>query len=79
MLAKRLMIEAARRMAQNPEVRRIASEAAEAAYRKAAPKVGNAGRHVAETFRETSADGSPLADPVGFAKRFRQRLMPPES
>ena len=78
MLARRLLLEAARRLAENPEVRRKATDVAATAYRKGAPKVENAGRHVAETFRETASEVSVLDDPVRFAKRFRNRLLPPE-
>lgn len=78
MIGRRLLMLAARRLAENPEVRAKAAEAAGTAYRKAAPKVENASRHVAETFREARAEADPLDDPVGFAKRFRKRLLPPE-
>ncbi len=78
MVLRRLLFEAARRLAENPEVRRKAADTVETAYRKAAPKVENAGRHVAETLKETAAEGSALDDPVGFARRFGKRLLPPE-
>lgn len=78
MIVRRLLMEAARRLAQNPEVRQKATDAAGTAYRAAAPKVENAGRHISESFRETTGEGSVMDDPVGFAKRFKKRLLPPE-
>jgi hypothetical protein len=78
MLVRKLLFEAARRLAQNPEIRQKATDAASTAYRHAAPKVENAGRHISESFRETAGEGSVLDDPVGFAKRFKKRLLPPE-
>lgn len=77
-LLRRLLLEAGRRAAQNPEVRRNAARAVGEVYGKVAPKIENAGRHVLETARETSAEVRPSKDPLGFARRFRDRLLPPE-
>lgn len=90
MIARRLLMAAAKRLAENPEVRRKAGEVAETAYqtakpkvedayRRTRPKVENAGRHVAESWQETKGEGEFLDDPIGFAKRFRNRLLPPEN
>ncbi len=78
MIGRRLLMLAARRLAEDPRVRQKAAETAEAAWNSTAPKVENAGRHVAETFRETREEVDLLDDPVGFARRFRSRLLPPE-
>ena len=78
MFMRRLVLGAARRLAADPEIRRKAAVVAGTAYRKAAPKLENAGRHVAESLKETTAEGSALDDPLGFAKRFHKRLLPPE-
>ena len=78
MIGRRLLLMAARRLAQDPRVRQKAAETAEAAWSTTAPKVENAGRHVAETFRETREELDPLDDPLGFARRFRARLLPPD-
>lgn len=77
-LLRRLLLEAGRRAAQDPEVRRTAARVAGEVYGKVAPKVESAGRHVVETARETAAEGRFADDPVGFARRFRDRLLPPE-
>ena len=77
-LIGRLMMEAARRAAANPEVREKAARVAEEAYRVAKPKVENVGRHIAESFRETKGEANLSDDPIGFAKRFKNRLLPPE-
>lgn len=77
-LLRRLLIEAGRRAAQNPELRRGAARMAGELYGKVAPRIENAGRHVVETARETSAEIRPGDDPLGFARRFRDRLLPPE-
>ncbi|GHD61508.1 hypothetical protein GCM10017083_48930 [Thalassobaculum fulvum] len=77
-LLRRLIFEAGRRAAQNPEVRRTAARVAGEVYGKVAPRVENAGRHVLESARETSAEGRLTDDPIGFARRFRDRLLPPE-
>lgn len=76
-ILRRLLLEAGRRAAANPEVRRTAARVAGEMYGKVAPKVENAGRHVAESARETAAEGRFTDDPVGFARRFRNRLLPP--
>ena len=78
MILRRLFLEGARRLAANPALRRKAVDTAETVYRRAAPKVENAGRHLAESFRDTEAEGNPLDDPIGFAKRFKNKLLPPE-
>jgi hypothetical protein len=77
-LITRMLAEAARRVAQDPQIRAKATEVAEEAVRVARPKVENASRHIIETARETSVDGSFTDDPIGYAKRFRNRLLPPE-
>lgn len=77
-LLRRLLIEAGRRAAANPELRRGAARVAGEVYGKVAPRIENAGRHVVETARETSAEVRPTEDPLGFARRFRDRLLPPE-
>lgn len=77
-LLRRLLMEAGRRAAQNPELRRGAARIAGEVYGKVAPTVENAGRHVVETARRTSAEGRVTDDPLGFARRFRDKLLPPE-
>ena len=77
MIGRRLLFMAARRLAEDPKVRRKAAETAETAWSKTAPKVENAGRHVAETFRDTRAEVDLLDDPLNFARRFRRKLLPP--
>lgn len=77
-LLTRLLTEAARRAAQDPRVRAKATEVAAEAARRARPKIENAGRHIVETARETSTDGSFADDPIGYARRFRDKLLPPE-
>jgi len=74
----RLLLEAGRRAAQNPEVRRTAARVAGEVYGKVAPKVENAGRHMLETAKETASEGRFSDDPVGYARRFRDRLLPPD-
>ena len=78
MIARRLILAAARRLASDPELRRQASKAARTLYRKAAPTAVSASRHVTNSFRETRAEANPLDDPVGFAKRLKRKLLPPE-
>lgn len=77
-ILRRLLFEAGRRAAQNPEVRRTAARVAGEVYGKVAPRVENAGRHVLESTRETAAEGRLSDDPLGFARRLRSRLLPPE-
>lgn len=77
-ILSRLLLEAGRRAAQNPELRRTAARVAGEMYGKVAPKVENAGRHVLESARETVAEGRLADDPLGFARRLRDRLLPPE-
>lgn len=77
-LLRRLLMEAGRRAAQNPELRRSAARVAGELYGKVAPTLESAGRHVVETARETSAEIRPGDDPLGFARRFRDRLLPPD-
>lgn len=77
-LLTRLMTEAARRAAQDPRVRAKATEIASEAARRARPTIENAGRHIVETARDASADGSFSDDPLGYARRFRDKLLPPE-
>ncbi|EDP65917.1 hypothetical protein BAL199_03794 [alpha proteobacterium BAL199] len=77
-LLRRLLLEAGRRAAQNPELRRGAARIAGEVYGKVAPKIENAGRHVVETARQTSSEVRATDDPLGFARRFRDRLLPPE-
>lgn len=74
----RLITEAARRAAQDPRIRAKAVEVAGEAARIVRPKLENAGRHIVETARETSGDGSFTDDPLGYARRFRDRLLPPD-
>lgn len=76
-ILRRLLLEAGRRAAQDPEVRRKAARMAGEVYGRLAPKVENAGRHVLESARETSAEGRFSDDPLGFARRLRSRLLPP--
>ena len=78
MIIRKLLFHAARRLAQNPEIRQKVGEAADNAYQKAAPKVENAGRHISESFKETTREGGIVDDPLGFAKRFKNKLLPPE-
>ena len=75
-LIARLAREAVRRASQDPRVRAKATEIAGEAVRRARPMVENAGKHIAETARETSNGGRFADDPVGYAKRFRNRLLP---
>lgn len=77
-LLRRLLMEAGRRAAQNPELRRGAARIAGEVYGKVAPTVENAGRHVVETARRTASEGRVTDDPIGFARRFRDKLLPPE-
>lgn len=77
-LLSRLLSEAARRVAQDPRVRAKAAEVAAEAARRARPTLENAGRHIVETARETASKGSFSDDPLGYALRFRNRLLPPE-
>ena len=74
----RLIAEAARRAAQDPEIRAKAVEVAEEAARRARPKLENAGRHIVESARETSAEGEFRDDPLGYARRFGNKLLPPK-
>lgn len=74
----RLLLEAGRRAAQNPEVRRTAARVAGEVYGKVAPKVESAGRHMLETAKETASEGRFADDPLGYARRFRDRLLPPD-
>jgi hypothetical protein len=78
MITRRLIMAAARRLASDPVLRREASKTAGTLYRKAAPTAASAGRHLADSFRETRAEADPLDDPVGFAKRLKRKLLPPE-
>ena len=77
-LLTRLVAEAARRAAQDPRVRAKAAEVAGEAARRARPKIENAGRHIIETAREASTDGHFTDDPLGYARRFRDKLLPPD-
>lgn len=74
----RLLGHAVRRAAQDPRVRAKATELAGEAYRRAKPTLENAGRHVVETARETAGEVKPAEKPLEYAKRFRDRLLPPE-
>lgn len=76
MILRRLLFEAGRRLAERPEVRRKITDLAEYTYRNAAPKVENASKHVAESFQKTKDEANPLEDPVGFARKFKNRLFP---
>ena len=78
MILRRLLLEAGRRLAERPEVRQKIADVAESAYQRAAPKVENASKHVAESFQETKRQTDPLADPIGFARKFKNRLLPPQ-
>ncbi|SDF39778.1 MULTISPECIES: hypothetical protein [Thalassobaculum] len=77
-LFARLAREAVRRAASDPRLRAKAAEIAGEAARRARPTVENAGRHIVETARETSSSGSFADDPIGYARRFRAKLLPPE-
>lgn len=77
-LIGRLAREAMRRAAADPRLRAKAAEFADEAVRRARPKVENAGRHIIETARETSSGGSFADDPLGYARRFRDKLLPPD-
>jgi hypothetical protein len=78
MIVRRLILEAARRFAANPEIQQKAAEVAEGAYRKAQPKLRNATAHISDSMRESVRDHDPMEDPIGFAKAFKNRLLPPE-
>ncbi|MDF1794187.1 MAG: hypothetical protein P1U88_19900 [Thalassobaculaceae bacterium] len=78
-LLSRLVTEAARRVAQDPRLRAKAAEVAGEAARRARPKIENAGRHIAETARETADGGRFADDPLGYALRFRDKLLPPDN
>lgn len=77
-LFARLAQEAVRRVASDPRMRAKAAEIAGDAARRARPTVENAGRHIVETARETSSGGGFADDPIGYARRFRAKLLPPE-
>lgn len=78
MIVRRLVWEAAKRLAQNPEVQARATEIATDVVARTRPKLENAGRHVSESLRETLAEVDPRDRPGEFAKRLKQRLLPPE-
>lgn len=79
MIGKHLIFEAAKRIAQNPEVQRRATELAFEAYQRARPTLENAGKQVAESMREALTEHDPRKEPVAFAKAFRRHLLPPKS
>ncbi|NQW10449.1 MAG: hypothetical protein HQ481_11285 [Alphaproteobacteria bacterium] len=77
-LLGRFLGQAVRRAAQDPRIRAKATELAGEAYRRAKPAIENAGRHVVETARETAAEVRPGDNPLEYAKRFHERLLPPD-
>jgi alkylation response protein AidB-like acyl-CoA dehydrogenase len=79
MIVRRLFLEAARRIAQNPEVQHKAADMAAQVYVKARPKLENAGRHLSESARDAAAEHDPLKDPLGFARSLKKRAFPPEN
>jgi hypothetical protein len=78
MIVRRLLWEAGKRLAQNPEVRARATEIATDVADRARPKLESAGRHVSEIWRETTAEIDPRENPREFARRLKQRLLPPD-
>lgn len=76
MIVKQLFWQAARTIAQNPEVQERAVKIATEAYQTIKPTVENAGRHVVETMHETADEVDLKAHPVEFAQRFRKKLLP---
>jgi hypothetical protein len=78
MILRNLFWQAASKLARDPRVQAKAAEIAEDVYTKAAPRLENASAHVADSMRETAREVDPLEDPIGFARRFKQRLLPPE-
>ncbi|WP_193181505.1 hypothetical protein [Nisaea sediminum] len=77
MVVRRLFWEAARRVAQNPEVQQKAADMAAQVYLKARPKLENAGRHLSESARDAATEHDPLKDPLGFAKSLKKKAFPP--
>ncbi|MBT5263309.1 MAG: hypothetical protein HOL85_00640 [Rhodospirillaceae bacterium] len=77
-IARRLFMEAARRLAGDPRVQRKAAELAEKAYSHAQPTLSNASTHVSESMRETLAEVDPLEEPGRFLKNLKSRMLPPE-
>lgn len=78
MVLRRLLFEAARRVAQNPEVQQKAAEIASTAYGKARPKLENAGRQISESARAAAQEHDPVSDPVGFIKSLKNKALPPQ-
>ena len=78
MVVRRLLWEAARRVAQNPGIQQKAADVAAEAYLRARPKLENAGRHLSDSAREAAAEHDPLKDPLGFAKSLKKRAFPSE-
>ena len=79
MFGKSLLWEAARRIAQNPEIQQRATYIAAQAYIRAKPKLDNAGRQISESMRDAAADHDPLKDPLGFVKALKNKALPPEN
>ncbi|MFX4223960.1 MAG: hypothetical protein ACMVO3_25175 [Thalassobaculum sp.] len=77
-LLTRLVAEAARRAAQDPRLRAKAAELAGEAARRARPTVENAGRHIVETAREHRVRDVSQTITLGYARRFRAKLLPPD-
>ncbi|MGD1880497.1 MAG: hypothetical protein ACFB13_23725 [Kiloniellaceae bacterium] len=66
-MLRNLLIGAARRIANNPEVRSRAAETYEASVK---PRLQAAG----EELRDLTRDSDPLRDPGGFARRLGERI-----
>lgn len=78
MVVRRLFWEAARRIAQNPEVQQKAADIAADVYVRTRPKLENAGRHLSDSAREAAAEHDPLKNPLGFAKSLKNKAFPTE-
>lgn len=78
MVVRRLLWEAVRRVAQNPEVQQKAADVAAEVYVKARPKLENAGRQISESARDAAREHDPLKDPIGFAKSMKNKALPPK-
>ena len=65
-LLRTLIWKAARRLASDPRVQRMASDA----YDKAKPKVEETARQI----RDAAREASPLDDPGEFARNVKKRL-----
>lgn len=76
MIGKRLIWEAARRIAQNPEVQEKAATIAAEIYVRAKPTLENAGKQISESAKDAAQEHDPLKDPVGFVKSLRNKALP---